>query len=162
MKKLLAMVMALVILGAVCYAEKDLTIVGIKKMIVTVTDAYVRDAPLAEQGKALYLDIKVSNNADHEQLFQCSKALINDISEVSGIAFVNVGAHAVKTDTLIVLLGEARMSDVSSLTNLKLTMSINVLGDSNYKTLTGSVKADWIKEKVAAHNQQDLGRWQNH
>lgn len=165
MKKLLAMVMALVILGAVCYAEKNPTIVGSKKLIVTVTDAYIIDDYTDKDSKALCIEFRVSNNADHERVFQCEKALINETSEVSAWAWVSVGAHAIKNESIIVSLKEARMSDVSSLTSIVFTMSVyDTSGDNAFRNeyIKGGPKADWIKEKVAAHNQQDLGHWQNH
>ena len=168
MKKFLVMVLVVMMVTMVCagYADKakNPSIVGIWDIYVRLTDAYIIDDYTDKGSKALSIDIEVSNNADHERLFQCKKALINETSEVSAGAWVSVGAHAVKNDSIIVLLKEARMNDVSSLNSIVFTMSVcDVNGENAFKEteIIGGPKAQWIKEKVAAHNKQDLGRWQN-
>lgn len=173
MKKFLVMVMVMMLvvsMAMMCitgYADglKNPSIVGTRQLVVKLTDAYIVKDFMDNQKNALCIEFEISNNADHERVFQCHQALINKTSEVSAVAWVSVGAHAVKNDSITVSLKEARMEDVSALTHIVLKMSVcDTSGDNAFKEvyIEGGPKAEWIKEKVAAHNQQDLGRWQNH
>lgn len=169
MKKFLLMILviAMATMCAAGYADglKNPTIVGTRQLVVTLTDAYITKDFMDNQSNALRIDFEISNNADHERLFQCHQAIINETSEVTAFAWVSVGAHAVKKDSITVFLKEARMEDVSSLTNIVFKMSVcDTSGNNAFKedNIKGGPKAEWIREKVAAHNQQDLGRWQNH
>lgn len=169
MKKFLVMmlVIAMATMCAAGYADglKNPTIVGTRQLVVTLTDAYITKDFMDNQSNALRIDFEISNNADHERLFRCQKALINETSEVTASAWVSVGAHAVKNDSIIVSLKEARMNDVSSLANIVFMMSVcDTSGNNAFieDHIKGGPKAEWIREKVAQHSQDDLGRWQNH
>ena len=172
MKKFLMMVLVLLVFESMaCMADDCPVIYDTNDVYIRCVDARIENAALISDKPLLALDIEIKNNSKTEKIIQCKGAWINkekkSASQITAYSWMNVGANAMKRDTIYVKIEEAGMKTLNRVKTLTLEMSsMEMNPEENYHEVIaeGTIKAKWLKKQVRINKEKmaEENRWQNH
>lgn len=155
MKKCIVMVVALVLVGMmnvglcagggpILYNDRGITVMA--------TDAEIDYNYISHKGKpVLRVYFEVRNDSDKEQLIQCKEAIINNWNHISGGAWVSLGAHSVKKDSLSIYLEEAGLTSADGIESFAVVMtSCDVEGNNKFEEheMKSKIPGSWLKRAL--------------
>ena len=155
MKKCIVMVVALVLVGMmnvglcagggpILYNDRGITVMATDADIIT-------DWPEHEGQTVIRIFYEARNDSDVDRFVSCNGATINNRNHIGGFAGINLGAHSIKEDTLLIFLYEAGMSSTNEINSFELEMtSWDSEGSDKYThhDMKSKIPGSWLKRAL--------------